>query len=441
MEGHLTLSKKERDRLVKFEEVKAGRMPLAWAAYSLDLSYRQAKRMYGRFCKEGAKGLVHRRRGRPSNRRTPETLKTAVLERLRERYADWGPTLAAQELAKGGLKVDHETLRRWLLASGEWKPSRSRREHRTRRERRSRLGELVQMDGSHHAWFGDGDRRYCLMNLVDDATGITWSVMGEEETTELAMRAVWQWIERYGIPQALYTDRKNVFIAEREPTPEEQLAGKGPLTAFGKACDKLGIPIIAANSPQAKGRVERNHEVYQDRLVKMLRLEGITTLEGANRFLEDGFVDELNDKFAKPACDPVDAHRPLPAGLELAQVFCFEENRTVMNDWCVRDQNTFYQIHKDNRPLPRPKDKVVVRTRLDGAVELVYRERLLAFTVLPGPPPKKKPAAATVSKTPAIPSAPPNQKPAANHPWRRPFKAPDVPPPEVRELPTLPPPL
>ena len=344
MEGHLTLSKKERQRLAKFEEVKAGRMSLTRAAELLGLSYRQAKRSYRRFGQEGDKGLVHRRRGQASNRRAPESLKAAILERYQERYSGFGPTLAAEQLAKDGWTIDHETLRRWLLAEGLWQESRRRRAHRTRRERRARLGELVQMDGSHHAWFGEAHGRFCLMNLVDDATGLTLSIMGEEETTALAMRALWLWCERYGVPQALYTDKKSVYVTDREPTPEEQLAGVEPLTAFGKACAKLGIAIIAADSPQAKGRVERNHGVYQDRLVKLLALEGITTVEGANRFLAQGFTDELNEKFAKPAADPTDGHRPLPRDLNLADVFCFEEPRTVMNDWCIRHENTFYQI-------------------------------------------------------------------------------------------------
>lgn len=423
MEGHLTLSKKERERLVKFEEVKAGRMTLKRAAEQLRMSYRQARRAYRRFLEKGAAGLVHRRRGQASNRRAPEAVKEAILQRYRERYKDLecGPTLAAEELAKEGYAVDHETLRRWLLESGDWHPRRQRRQHRTRRPRRARFGELVQIDGSHHAWFGPDQRRYCLMNLVDDATGITLSVMGEEETTELAMTALWKWVDKYGIPQALYSDKKTVFISSREPTLEEQLAGRTPQTAFGAACAKLGIEIIPAHSPQAKGRVERNHAVYQDRLVKRMALEGITTVEGANDFLAAGFLDELNTKFAKAPLDPTDAHRPRPADQDLATVFCFEETRTVMNDWCIRHENIFYQLHADNRLLPKPKDKVVVRTRLDGTREVLWREHCLAFTVLCEPPQRKarpvSPADAP-AKAPATPV-----KPAADHPWRRSFKA------------------
>lgn len=434
MEGHLTLSEKERRRLAKFEEVQAGRMSLVQAARLLGLSYRQAKRSYARFRAEGDRGVVHRRRGCAGNRRKPASAKAAVLERYRAQFAGFGPTLAAEELGREGWGVDHETLRRWLLESGDWRPRRKRCEHRARRTRRARFGELVQMDGSHHAWLGEGDRRYCLMNLVDDATGTTLAVMGEEETAELAMRALWRWVERYGVPQALYTDRHSVYLEARAPTLEEELAGTGPLTAFGKACSKLGIERVFARSPQAKGRVERNHAVYQDRLVKLLGRNAITTLEGANRFLEAEFVHRVNAAFAKPAADPADAHRPLGADLDLGQVFCFEQVRTLMNDWCLRHDNAFYQIHRDNHPLPRPKDKVLVRTRLDGTRDLLYRDRPLTYTLLPGPLAKNDRAAS------ASPPARP-RKPAADHPWNRPFKTPETPPPEARELPTFPPPL
>jgi hypothetical protein len=196
------------------------------------------------------------------------------------------------------------------------------------------------------------------------------------------MGLLWQWVERYGIPLALYTDRKNVFVTDREPTLEEQLAGEEPKTAFGKACDKLGIELITAYSPQAKGRVERNHGVYQDRLVKEFALRRITTLESANKLLANGFVDDLNAKFAKAPQSNEDFHRPLPKGLALEDVFCFEELRSVQNDWCIRHQNRHYQILEHNRPLPKPKDKVLVRTRLDGSVHLLFKDHALDYRIL-----------------------------------------------------------
>jgi len=175
---------------------------------------------------------------------------------------------AHEKLAEQDLEVDHETLRRWLLQAGLWQKRRKRREHRSRRERRAHFGELVQMDGSPRHWLGNEAPEHCLMELVDDATGNTLSLMDTAETTALAMRTLWWWIDRFGVPRALYTDKKNIYVSDRQPTVEEQVAGEEPLTPFGKICQNLGIEIIAANSPQAKGRVERKHGVYQDRFLK-----------------------------------------------------------------------------------------------------------------------------------------------------------------------------
>ncbi|MDP2949662.1 MAG: integrase, partial [Chloroflexota bacterium] len=198
-------------------------------------------------------GLVHQSRGRRSNRQTDPDVRQAILQRYDEVYDGFGPTLAVEKLAPEGYVIDHETLRRWLLAEGKWQRQRRRSPYRQRRERREQFGELVQMDGSFHHWFGSDRPQSCLIEMIDDATGIRLSLMAKEETTEACMRLLWQWVERYGIPKALYTDKKNVFVTNRPATLEEQLAGEEPATAFGKACAKLDIAIIAANSPQAKG--------------------------------------------------------------------------------------------------------------------------------------------------------------------------------------------
>ncbi len=307
--------------------------------------------------------------------------------------------LAAEKLAEQGLAVDHETLRRWLLQAGLWQKHRKHREHRSRRERRAHFGELVQMDGSPHHWFGDEGPENCLMELVDDATGTTLSLMDTGETTELAMRALWWWIDRFGVPRALYTDKKNIYISDRQPTVEEQLAGEEPLTPFGKMCQTLGIEIVAANSPQAKGRVERMHGVYQDRFLKEMKLQGITTIEGANALLRGGFCDDLNRKFAVAPREEADYHQPVPKGVELADVFAHEETRRVSNDWTVSFQNQVFQILAENHPLPKPKDRVIVRTRLDGTRTFIYRDKPINYKALSARPPKNN-----VEKRPAVPT-------------------------------------
>ena len=348
MGGHLLMSAKERGRKVEFEGIVEGRMTIREVSGRLELSYRQCRRSYKRFREEGDTGLVHRSRGQPSNRAKRAEFRRAVLERCKERYEGFGPTFASEKLAGDGYELDHETLRRWLIADGQWRRRRKRGKHRARRPRREHFGELVQLDGSHHEWFGAGRPRTCLMNMVDDATGTTMALMANEETTEVAMRLLWRWIERYGIPKALYTDKKNVFVTDREPTIEEQLAGEEPRTAFGKACKKLGIEIIRAHSPQAKGRVERSNGVYQDRLVKELRLHGITTVEQANKLLAEGFSEALNARFEQEPASPTDFHRRVPKRLNLAEVFSWEDRRTLQNDWTIRYNNRFYQILKQN---------------------------------------------------------------------------------------------
>ena len=384
MEGYLLMSQKELCRKSILELVASGRMTLVKASSRLCLSYRQTLRVYQRFLSEGDCGLIHRRRGVTSNRSYSASFREQVLDRYRTRYKphDLGPTLAAEKLREDGLCVDHETLRRWLLASGDWKKRRKRRIHRSWRERRFHFGELVQMDGSHHNWFGREHDKSCLMNMVDDATGTTMGLLDRQETTEAAMNLLQQWIMRYGIPQALYTDRKNVYITERDPTIEEQLAGEKPMTAFGKACNKLGIEIITAHSPQAKGRVERSNGTYQDRFVKELALRGITTLNLANDVLSNGFTDGLNMRFSIAPAQDEDYHRLLPKGLDMTRIFCHETYRTLGNDWTIRHNNCFYQILKGNTPLPNPKTRILVRSHFDGRVQLIYRDKILTCTLI-----------------------------------------------------------
>ena len=257
------MSQKERKRLAVMSRVKEKGMTIREGSEVLGISYRQARRIYRRYLDGGDEGLIHRSRGRPSNRGKLPEMKEAVLSLYHERYWDFGPTLAAEKLLeRDGYRVGHETLRRWLLDAGLWERHRKRPKHRQRRERKAHFGELVQIDGSHHDWFEDRGEKGCLMDMVDDATGITLSLISREETTKAAMEVLWAWIEKYGVPRALYTDRKTVYITGREPTSEEQLAGEKPLTQFGRACRKLGIEIVPAGSPQAKGRVEHKHGVY-----------------------------------------------------------------------------------------------------------------------------------------------------------------------------------
>jgi transposase len=416
MEGIVGLSEKERARLVELEQVKAGRQTMVAAAERLGLSGRQGKRIWKRYRGEGAKGLVHRARGRPSNRMLAADTKRQCLELCRTRLEGFGPTLAAEKLAEVGLKVARETLRRWLMAEGLWKKRRKRGPHRKWRAPKEHFGELVQMDGSFHDWLERGDKP-CLLDMVDDARGWMDGRFFEQETTEGAMKVLWRWIDLYGIPRALYTDHKNLYVSDRPPTPQEQLAGQPALTAFGKACHKLGIQIIAAASPQAKGRIERRHGVLQDRLVKELRLRGIKDLEAANEFLASEFLESVNGKFGHSAASSVDYHRPVPAGLRLEDVFVFEEQRTVQNDWTICWDGRWFQISGPARNLPPRREKILVRRRLDGSSALLRRGRPLQFHELPGRPKRVQQPQPPASKSAAVP----RWRPAADHPWKGPM--------------------
>jgi hypothetical protein len=321
--------------------------------------------------------LIHGNQGKPSNRKSDEGVREAALAAYRERYEDFGPTFAAEKLQEvEGIRISPVTLRRWLMEEGLWQRKRRSRAYRSRRDRRSCFGELVQFDGSHHDWFEGWRGKCCLMNMVDDATGTTLSLLFEQETTVAAMKTLSCWIKRYGIPQAVYCDHKNAFVLNREADTEEQLAGEPARSPFELACDKLGIQVITANSPQAKGRVERNHAVYQDRFVKELRLGGICAIEQANRFLRTTYLPKINRKFSRPPADQADAHAPL-LDTDLREIFCFEHKRVLSNDLVIRFENKLYQITRDSSVRPRPGEKVLVRIRLDGSMNFYWHEKKL----------------------------------------------------------------
>src|SRR5271166_3513227 len=290
------MSSKELRRAGVLARVVNGELKLVNAAVMMGLSYRQSKRLGQRYREEGAEGLKHRSAGRESNRKKPKKFRERVLRLVGKKYSGeegerFGPTLAAEHLASDDqVEVKVQTLRRWMLSEGLWSRARKRRVHRKRRERKEHVGELVQLDGSFHDWLEGRGPGGCLMNMVDDATGTTLCRLGKEETIWAAVGVLRAWIERYGVPQALYTDWKNVYV--REPNAGEKMRGEVPVTQFGRMCQALGIEIWAASSPQAKGRVERNHGTHQDRLVKKLRRKRIGTHEQANVYLQQEYLRE-----------------------------------------------------------------------------------------------------------------------------------------------------
>lgn len=409
MEGHLLMSQKERERLKVFERVKRGELRQVEAAEICGLSYRQTRRQYQRYREQGDRGVVHRGRGRPSNRKYGAEFRAAVLARYQERYPDFGPTLAAEKLSAEGYELDHETLRLWLLQAKLWRKRRKRAQHRSWRERRAHFGELVQLDGSHHRWFEQRGPQSCLMNMVDDATGTTLSIMAAQETSFAAMELLWRWIAKYGLPRALYTDRKNVYVLDKETRERAADSGQEALTQFGRACRQLGIEIIEAYSPEAKGRVERSHGTYQDRLVKELRLAEINTIAEVNQLLP-GFCEELNQKFRVAPRAAANYHRAAK-GYDLASIFCHEEERTATADWVVRFENQFYQLEPRHKGIS-PRDKIKAQRYLNGELHFRYGPKELCYTLLP-----ERPRAPKVKSKPTSNIAGQYVTPQS-HPWR-----------------------
>lgn len=423
------MSTRELKRAGVLARVKAKTLSLRAAAALMEVSYRQAKRLSRRYRQQGAAGLKHRSAGRASNRATTGKIRTRVLALIREKYGGgvderFGPTLAAEHLAsEDGVTVDHDTLRRWMLAVGLWSRARKRSPHRRRRERKAHFGELVQLDGSFHPWFEDRGPQSCLLTLVDDATGTTAGRLGPQETIWAAVEVLRAWIDRYGIPQALYTDWKNVYV--RVPNQEERVTGAEPLTQFGRMCATLGIRIIPASSPQAKGRIERNHGTQQDRLVKKLRRKGIADIDTANAFLETAYWGEHNERFAQAPASPDDFHVARPRGLRLDTVFRLEERRTVSNDWVVRYDNRLLQLERQSGHPPA-RGTVLVCEGGDGQLEIRYRDRAMRWTEIVSATTLTPPVA--TAKPPRHPGERPagvsthSRRPSADHPWRQGFQ-------------------
>jgi transposase len=412
--GTISMSRKERKRLEAFGRVKLGGMTLVEVSELLGLSYRQTKRAWSRYQSEGDAGLVHRLRGRAPNRHSPEEVKQQSLTLYRQRYADYGPTLAAECLEKeDGVKVSVTTLRRWLLQAGLLERRRKRRLHRRRRTRREHLGELVQMDGSHHDWF-EGRRGWAvLMVMIDDATGMVTARFYENESWASSSDLFQRYARRHGLPRGLYVDQHSIYRPDGEPTDADLLDNCRPETQFGRAMRELNVELILARSPQAKGRVERMNGTLQDRLVKAMRRANISDLETANRFLEEGFLAEFNARFEVVAAGAEDWHRPLSVGTDLPRIVSIQESRVVAKDWTLRWRNCVMQLPRETAEFIRSGQRVTVCEPLDGVLRVFVGEREVCWSaVLNSPQPKR------VKRTGPTGSSQ-GQKPAASHPWRK----------------------
>jgi hypothetical protein len=396
------MSTMDRIRLDALGRVKRGELTVVGSAELMRVSLRQARRLWKRFRVDGAAGLLHKLRGRPGNRRLSQDVRDRVVKRHQERYADFGPTLACEKLEEEGLQLSPDTLSALLKERGLWRRLRRRGRHRRRRERRACLGSMVQMDGSHHDWFEGRGHRCVLMVMIDDATNLTYARLYCAETTEGAFDIFGRWMKRQGVPRSVYVDRHTIYRQDGHPELPTQ---------FGRAMKELGVELICANSPQAKGRVERRNALFQDRFVKELRLRKISDMAQANALLESRFLPELNGRYAVEPREGQDLHRTLDARLALEEILCVAESRVVGQDWCVRWQNRWLQIGSDHEPMHLPGRRVLIKHLADGRLVIDHKGQRLSFQEI-----KAKPAAAKEKKT-IVNNR--QYKPGASHPWKQ----------------------
>jgi len=359
--------------------------------------------------------LVHGNRGQSSNNAKPEKLRRQVLELIRERYPDFGPTLACEKLAeRHRIVLSDETVRQWMRAEGLVNGRRRLRPHRQWRQPSACYGQMVQMDGSHHDWLEGRGPKLVLMGYIDDATGKAYGRFYDSEDLPAALESFKRYCQLYGIPQSVYLDKHTIYRSPKEPTVEEQLQGRDPQSQFERALSELRVNVIHANSPQAKGRIERLFKTLQDRLVKEMRLSGIKALGEANRFLK-GFLVRFNRRFSRVARQPANLHRPAPAGKVLDQALCVKEPRVVTNDGTVRINGQRLQLLPAGlRPLA--KKGVTVTISPEGRMGVLYEGKELGYRVLPVQPRRQ----AEPNPFQAARSFPQMaRKPARNHPWRK----------------------
>ena len=407
----LAMTAQEARRLYLIQQVLERRLRQRPAADLAGCSLRQLQRLVRRVRQQGPRGVVHRLRGRRSNRRHPETLRQRVLALYRAHYADFGPTLACEKLAaQHHLALGRETVRRWLVAAGCWRGSRRVPRHHQWRERRACCGELVQVDGSHHAWLEDRGPRLVLMAYIDDATSHVFARFYDYEGTLPALDSFARYARRYGLPQSVYVDRHTTYRSPGRRTLADELAGRArPQSQCERALGELGVQVIPAYSPQAKGRVERLFGVLQDRLVKELRLADARTQADANHVLA-GYLPGHQRRFSCAPRHPVNLHRPCPAARVLRRVLTIRQRHVLRHDNTIQHAGQTYLLaHRWHRHRPTT---IQAEVRLNGRLYLLADNRPLRYRPVP-----ERPRSAVVPRVPRGRQR--RRPPATDHPWRR----------------------
>ena len=340
----------------------------------LEVCERQVRRIVSRVRDEGDEGVIHRSRGRPSHRAIENGVKRKVISLCRSRYEGFGPTLASEKLRElEEIEVSRETLRSWFKEAQLPYKKRRCRPHRQWRERKRYFGEMVQMDGSHHDWF-EGRAPWCvLMGYIDDASGNVYARFYGYEGTIPAMDSLRRYFKRYGLPVSVYLDKHSTYKSPGKPSIEEELRGEEALSEVERALKELGVKVIHADSPQAKGRIERLFRTFQDRLVKEMRLRGISSMEEANRFLES-YLPIYNERFRVIPAGEADLHRRIAKGVRLERILCTKTERFLRNDFTIAHNGKLYQVEERTRAK-----RVVVEERLDGSMAIMHKDRSFKF--------------------------------------------------------------
>ena len=426
----IALSQRERDRLEVLHEVKQKHLTQLAAAARLKVTDRQVRRMLLRLRERGDRSLVHGLRGRPSNRKLAARFEQKILARLRQRYADFGPTLASEHLAQEGFPVSRETLRKWMTKAALWRP-RSQRVKAVHvwRERRASFGELVMQDSSPFRWFEERGPACQLIAVIDDATSRFYARFTEHDTTEENLRTFGEWLRRYGRPLAHYTDKNSIFRTSAPAPLGEQLRGEKARSHFGRALRELGIEWIAAHSPQAKGRIERLFETLQDRLVKEMRLAGIDSIAAANHFLEMRFLPAWEQRFTVAPRRSRNAHRRLDPEQRLEEILSVRVGRQVADDHTVSWDGNRWGVPREEVCAGLRGAQVEIERRLDGSHWLRFRGRYLRLRHCPAP--RRPSASPSGLRPPGLAERTPRPKNKikpkpkyhvpAHHPWRKPW--------------------
>src|SRR5512145_296146 len=403
----ITMSRRESKRLHIIHQALDLKITQVAAAAVLSLSERQLRRLIKRVRAEGDDGICHRSRGKASNHRIRPKIKARALKLFKQEYDDFNLAHATEILSEvHGIAISDETLRLWLNEAEISYKKRRAKKHRQRRERKACFGELVQIDGSHHDWF-EGRGPLCVfMGYIDDATGTVYGRFYDYEGTIPAMDSMKRYIKLYGVPQSVYLDKHSTYKSWAEPTIDEQLSGQGPMSHFEKSLADLEVEVIHANSPQAKGRVERLFKTLQDRLVREMRLQRIKSVDEANVFLET-YLPKHNRRFRKEAREKADLHRPALPTRELDRILCIKEERTVKNDFTIAYANKLYQIEQ----MTRAK-KVTVEEHLNGSLHITYKGQDLRYRLITEQTPRETPDQPLILAT-RKPWSPP-----ADHPWK-----------------------